>query len=234
MKTMKILFILLQILMIPSFSQEFTINTDRPDQSDGVATVPKNKFQIENGVLVANETVINNFMLRYGIGNSTEVRLLVDAGKELNNSGLTPISLSLKQRFIEQKNWIPAIAFVGYVSFDKLASKDFQSSEIPYELKLAFENEINSQFSLGYNIGTSDEFKNLNLTMGLGFAPTDQFFTYAEYFSTLNKKENSHNFDFGVLYLINNVFQIDLAIGSSFHDFENQWFSTAGLSYLIL
>lgn len=218
--------------MVPTFSQEFVINTDRPDQSDGVSTVPKNKFQIENGVFVANETVINNFMMRYGLGNSTEVRILVDAGKEFEDSGLMPISLSLKQRLLEQKNWIPAIAFVGYISFDKLASKDFQSSKIPYELKLAFENEINSQFSLGYNIGTSDEFKNLNLTLGLGFAPTDEFSTYAEYFSTFNEIENEHNFDLGVLYLINDEFQIDLAFGSSFNDLDDNWFSTAGFSYL--
>ena len=77
-------------------AQTTTINTDRPDQSDGVATIGKNNFQIENGITIAKKTVVNNLMLRYGITKSTEIRTLIDYGKEYNQKGFKPITLSVK------------------------------------------------------------------------------------------------------------------------------------------
>ena len=86
-----------------AIAQVESINTDRPDQSDGIYTIPKNTFQLENGITITKQTVINNLMLRYGLTPSTEIRLLLNAGKEFKNKGLLPISLSFKQRIIEQK-----------------------------------------------------------------------------------------------------------------------------------
>src|SRR5690606_324196 len=97
-------------------AQEITINTDRPDQSDGVTTVPIGKFQVEEGITFAKKSVVSNLMMRYDISNSTDERLLVDAEKEHDNSGLQPLTWSLKQKIIEQDKFVPAITFVGYVS----------------------------------------------------------------------------------------------------------------------
>ncbi len=80
---------LILLAAIPSFAQEQWINTDRPDQTDGTYTIPTNTFQIENGVTLSKETIMNNFMLRYGAGKSTELRLGVDAGKEYGLKGLS-------------------------------------------------------------------------------------------------------------------------------------------------
>lgn len=77
-------------------AQEYIISTDRPDQSDGVQIVPKNKFQIENGILFYDETLLNNFMVRYGITNSTEIRPELDAGKAFEQFGLQPVTVNLK------------------------------------------------------------------------------------------------------------------------------------------
>lgn len=213
-------------------SQTENINTDRPDQSDGAYVVPKNKFQIEDGFTIAKETFINNLLLRYGITNSTEIRLLVDAGKELTATGLMPVTVSIKQRLLKQHAIIPAISFVGYASFEQLASKDFQGDQIPFELKLAFENEITDQFSLGYNVGTSEKFKALNLTLNFGFTPTNKFSTFIEYFSTITKLEAEHNLDAGVLFLVNPHLQFDIACGRSISGPESRFFTTFGVSYI--
>lgn len=140
----KIVLILTLLLGVNTncMAQEITINTDRPDQSDGVSTVPIGKFQIEEGVTLAKNTAINNLMMRYGITHSTEIRLLLDAGEEFKNYGLQPITLSLKQRIIEQHKFIPAISFVGYLSYGRIATKDFQNNDWPFQVKFAFENEI--------------------------------------------------------------------------------------------
>ena len=120
-----------------AIAQVESINTDRPDQSDGIYTIPKNTFQLENGITIAKQTVINNLMLRYGLTPSTEIRLLLNVGKEFKNKGLLPISLSFKQRIIEQKKIIPAMTLVGYIAFEQLANKDFKGNKLPFEIKMA-------------------------------------------------------------------------------------------------
>ncbi|MDO4703388.1 transporter [Tannerella sp.] len=227
-----LLFILSFFISVNSaIAQTENINTDRPDQSDGVYTIPKNTFQLENGITIAKQTVINNLMLRYGLTRSTEIRLSLDAGKEFENKGLQAVSLSFKQRIIEQKKIIPAMTLVGYVAFEQLASKDFKGNSIPFEIKMAFENEINDKFSIGYNIGTSNQFKNLNLSAALGYNITDRIFTFIEYFSTLSKDGNEHNIDTGILYILNPKLQIDIAYAQPLHGLDNKPFGTIGISY---
>ncbi len=227
-------FIIFYLLLMPCFviAQEVTISTDRPDQSDGVATIPFRKFQIEEGLTFAEKTIVNNLMLRFGVTNSTEVRLLADAGKEYHQEGLQPLILSVKQKIIRQHKVLPAITFVGDVSFGQLASNDYHSEQWPYSLKLAFENELSQKFTLSYNAGTSDEFRNLDLSLNLGYSPDEKWATFIEYFSTLNKDEKAHNIDVGVLYLIHPLLQVDIAGGRSIFAKENRYFGTFGISYL--
>lgn len=213
-------------------AQEITINTDRPDQSDGVTTVPIGKFQVEEGITFAKKSVINNLMMRYGISNSTEVRLLVDAGKEYDNNGLQPLTLSLKQKIIEQDKIIPAITFVGYVSHGQLATRDFKNKDWNYQLKLAFNNDISDKFSLAYNLGTSNKFESLDLSAGLGYSVSDRTSTYIEYFSTINGVEAQHNTGLGAMYLITPLFQVDIACGHSIFAPDNRFFVVCGASYL--
>lgn len=214
-----------------SFAQNEPINTDRPDQGDGVFTIPKKSWQIENGIIIAKETFINNFLLRYGLTQSTELRLVVDAGKEASAKGFKPISFSIKQRLVEQQKVRPAISFVGYISNENWASKNFQVDHIEYELKLAMENEINNKFSLGYNVGTSNHFKNLNLTAGLSYAASQKISTYIEYFSTFTTSMDEHNMDIGLLYLVKPQFQLDISVGNAIFSKANRFYTTAGVSY---
>ena len=125
MKKLRTLSLLVLCLCISGISQaqKEKINTDRPDQSDGVYTVPKGALQLENGLMIADREFENNLLLRYGVGHTTELRLLVDAGKEQNNKGVKPITFSVKQRIAQQRNILPAISFSGYLSYGKLASK---------------------------------------------------------------------------------------------------------------
>lgn len=57
-KKLLILSFLCSVLLLNSdlFAQEAGINTDRPDQSDGVYTVQKKVFQLEYGITAARKT----------------------------------------------------------------------------------------------------------------------------------------------------------------------------------
>ncbi len=208
------------------------IDTDRPDQSDGVATVPKGKFQIEEGVTFGRNTIMNNLMLRYGITNSTEIRLLSDEGREHRISGFQPLTLSVKQKIAEEQGWQPAVSAVGYLIFGKLASRELQANSIETALRLAFENGLSEKFSLGYNIGSSHNFENLDVSAGVSYSPAERWSTFVEYFSTFNGGAPQHNADAGILFGVLPRLQLDLAAGHSLFSPDSRFYVTSGISYL--
>lgn len=172
-------------------------------------------------------------MLRFGVTNSTELRLLADFGKENTINGLKPLTLSIKQKLIEQDKLIPSISLVGYASIGKLASDNFQDDDISIIMKFAFENELSDKFSLGYNIGFSDDFDNLSLSSGLAYDPNEKISTFIEYFSTFDEFDQEHNVDVGILIILIPTLQIDFAFGHAIFTEEDRFFTTIGISYLL-
>lgn len=103
------LFLLLCFTVTRLAAQDENINTDRPDQSDGVYTLTKKYFQVEEGITLGKNLFTNNLMIRYGLTTSTEIRLLSDAGKIDDWKGFLPFTLSVKQKIIKQKNGFPPL-----------------------------------------------------------------------------------------------------------------------------
>ena len=120
---------------------------------------------------------------------------------------------------------------MGYISNEKWASKAFRGNDIQYELKLAMENEISEKISLGYNVGASNEFKNLNITAGISYAASNKISTYFEYFSSISKVTNEHNADVGLLYLLKPQVQLDISVGNAIFSKANRFYATTGVSY---
>ncbi len=210
------------------------IDTDRPDQRDGIYTLPQHIFQIENGITLTDEDFVNNFMLRYGLLNGTELRLTVDAGKVGKYAGLMPLGISVKQKVIEQNKALPGITLVAYLNFGKLASSEFQTDNMPYELKIAFENVLTDKLNLGYNIGTTTGFEELTLSVGLGYTPAENASMYLEYFSSFNDINAQHNIDIGILLNVKPYLQVDIACGRAIFSENSRFFSTFGIAYVFL
>ncbi len=127
---------------------------------------------------------------------------------------------------------MPAIAFVGEISVGKFATKSFQNDELPFALKLAFDKDLSDKFSLGCNIGTSDQFRELDFTFEGVYSLADNASVYLEYFSDFYKAGSDHNLDAGILYAITRKFQIDLAAGFALNNSGMPDFATIGVSYL--
>lgn len=94
--------VLLLFSSISYAQQNGVSSSDRPDRTQGTGTLNKRNFQVENGVTLGSEDLLNNFMLRYGLTDATELRLLIDAGKEHGAVGVLPITLGLKQRILNK------------------------------------------------------------------------------------------------------------------------------------
>lgn len=240
--TRTILFFLLLFPATQAFAQDSEpISTDRPDQSDGVYTLPKNAFQLETGLLYGKESddyFFHNTMLRYGLFNKTEVRLEIDYGRQFGITGLLPTSISIKQALIEQNGLLPAISAIGSVALPFLSSSEFRPDKVPLGLTLAFENELSDHFSLAYNLGGfgdgySDEL-NWLVTANLGYSPIEKVSFFLEYFATYaDGIPPDHNADMGVLWLLKNNLQLDIAAGTSLfrNSSGNNRFVTIGFSY---
>lgn len=230
---MKPLFSFLFILItLNSFAQtDAEINSDRPDQSDGTYIITKQKLQVENGITFQKNTLVNNLMLRYGITKSTEARLLVDAGKIVTQKGLLPVGISFKQRIIHEKKFLPAITLVGYYRLGKLATSDFKNSNHEYSLVLAFNHTLSNSFSVAYNLSSGNLKSSINTTFLVSYAPIHKLTCFAEYFSRFETHYlPQQNIDAGILYHINNNFQLDLAFGAQLFNNKNSY-ATTGFSY---
>lgn len=211
--------------------QEESINTDRPDKSDGTYTMPQGDFQLENEFLHSEGLSTYNAMLRYGLTKTTELRFLAEGDLEDQRLGLKPVKLSIKQKLWEQKGALPAATIVGYATFGKFASKEYQEEKIPLEARLAFQNELSDSFSISYNVGLSNKWRDKDVTIGVQYSPAHRITTFVEYFATYSDEAPQHNLDAGFLYAITPRLQFDMAAGKSLFSDELPFYGTVGLSY---
>ncbi|MFN6037688.1 MAG: hypothetical protein ACK452_04420, partial [Bacteroidota bacterium] len=161
-----------------------------------------------------------------------EVRLLVDGGRVGRGGGVLPLGFSFKQRIINQKKFLPALTVAFYYRNEQLASNSFQSKNSNYFLNLAFQNEINDKWCLGYNFGTTDFGNNLICTASLVYAPFDKTSFFCEFFERFEKSYNpQHNMDIGVMYLFSNRLQLDMALATSILRDDVYQYLTFGFSY---
>ncbi|MFN5184086.1 MAG: transporter [Bacteroidota bacterium] len=234
----KFLYPILAISFIISFSELYSqedaepINTDRPDQSDGAYILNKGNLQIEEGLFFDKESSLNNFMLRAGITNSTELRLLIDAGTVGSEFVVLPIGFSFKQSIFKQKKYIPAITLSGYFRHDKLASSNIRTDNYSYFLNFVFQYDIGERWSTGFNAGTTDYLNNLIFTSSTSYSASEKITFFCEYFSKFEKGRNpQHNFDGGILFLVNKKMQLDIAYATSLLRDDAYQYVTIGFSY---
>jgi hypothetical protein len=218
------------------------INTDRPDQSDGTYTMPKKIFQAETGFIFGksgDHYMMQTTMLRYGITATTEARLLFDYGKIGSESGIFAPAISLKQQLVSPNKWRPEITAVGYIRLPFLASQPFRTENPAETFLLAFQNTFSDKCSIGYNMGkTFDKDNALNTwitSVSFSFTATKKLSFFSEYYSSFAKViKPSQNADAGVLWLLNNNVQIDVALGSTVFEQDPNQYITTGISYRFL
>ena len=212
--------------------EEESISADRPDQTEATYILPKNDFQISEGLLFSKDIFENQFLLRYGLFKNTEIRTTLTFGNYEDKFQLQPVQLSLKHRIIsEEAGLIPSISIIATADFEKLASDDLQSNQIPLQLIIAFNHDINDKYFLAYNLGTSTWLKDLILTAETGMDISDKFSFFLEYYGNYIKAmKPDHNIDCGILYVPKPNLQLDLAAGKSLVE-PNGYFVTAGFSY---
>lgn len=243
--------ILLSLLLLPAaaFAQD-EIETDRPDQTETVAIVPKGHFQMENGFQHtqsekgASDLILPTSLSKFGISDRLEVRLITNLiynrVADSIATGLEPIVVGMKVNLWKQKGLLPEFSLIAQAQLPKVASKSLQTKHVAPEIQLLFENTITDDIEIGYNFDAQWDGISTNPVYEYTFSPsykfTDQLKGYIESFGYLPPNQHANHWvDGGFIFLINKNVQIDIAgaFELSSHQHFHQYYETLGFSFRI-
>ena len=203
-----------------------SLNTDRPDQSEGVYTLPKGQFQAENGLVFSKEEITDNLMFRYGLITNTEVRL--EANFDLKTPDFSSTVFSVKQRLWQSEQYLPSVSLIGYGQYSKAEAKPYS-----FDACLAFESVLTNNLSLAYSLSSVQQFEAYNFTTELNYTPTAKFWGFVEYYATYQPHRTPlHNIDVGIAYFLKPNLQLDLSGGRTLFQPEANYFIGIGAGYL--
>jgi Putative MetA-pathway of phenol degradation len=226
------------------------IDTDRPDQTESVNTVPKNWFQFEFG-FSRQENERNNYeyltptlLSKYGLSNRIELRLitsvfttstlLIPAGR-VRKTGLDPVEVGAKISLWEEKKGIPKTTFLFHVAIPGFASNTNDINLVAPNLRLTMQNSIAKNFSIGYNIGAEWNGEDHNpayiYTLSPGFNFAKNWYGYIEIFGAVKKNEfPQHSIDGGFAYNVSNNTKVDISSGIGISNAAPRWYIAVGFS----
>lgn len=231
--------------------------TDRPDQTESAATVPKHFLQIETGFILENDEneisrnksfAYNTTLLRYGLWDNFELRLgaayLGDNVTKKNSdfsqniAGFSPLHAGFKVKVAEEKGLRPDIAFLGGLELPFTAGSDYKPSYTAATMRFAFSHTLTDRFSLGYNLGAEWDGETAVpgyfYSVALGIGLIENLGMFVESFGTIQEAGTAqHQIDAGFTYLLTPNFQVDISGGIGLNDAAPDNFISFGLSYRI-
>lgn len=252
--------ILLVLISLSAFSQTDTIPpliTDRPDQTESAFTIPRRTVQLETGMAyIVDKTadekttdfVYNTSLIRFALFENLELRLAfsfnefktkdLKTNEETGNAGLSPVSLGLKIHIVEEKGWIPEIAFLGAIRIAKTGEVELS---VPYtgpSFRLAFSNTISDHVSIGYNIGADWDGESANAawfySVAPGFSIAERWGCFIEAYGFIIENDQPiHMIDAGITFSAINNLQFDVSAGFGINDKASDGFVSGGLSWRI-
>lgn len=217
------------------------IQTDRPDQTEGVFIVKKNTLQLESGYyheILKNKSplrIMPTSLIKYGVTENFEIQSQVDIGSLNGKFGLIPVSIGFKANLWEEKGVIPEFAVIGRVQLKNLSSKESKLTKNIPMVRLAFQNNLSPLFVLGYNLGVQwNEFENPSyvISSSLNFNLSQKTTLYAELF---NETSDASFFnpiaDLGAMVLVSKELIIDASFGKYLNQSEGStYYYTLGLT----
>lgn len=248
MKTYLLSLILIFITL--NANAQDAIETDRPDQTETVSTVPKGRLQSESGITHTqterngSENTMPETLWKFGITDKVEVRLSTDLlyfkNSDSSGYGLEPVKIGLKVNMWHGKGLIPETTLLVQAAVPKVASKKLQAKYLAPEIRLLFENDLSDNVQLGYNLGAEWDGESAEpvsvYTCSSDFVLSDKLETFIEVFGFMPQKDRSNHWvDGGFKYLINQNIQVDISGGYELtsNNHYHGYFESLGFSFRI-
>ena len=228
---MRYLIFLLIFLGNSAISQ--TIATDRPSAlTENSTSLYKNGIQLESGFLIqldSGETQpisAPNLLLRYGLTEKTELRLmndvLVDEGSvEL---GVWTVGTKIQLYKSDKMNF----SLLSSIQIPNVYGEIGSLSDQPVNAKVIGNYVLSKANSVGYTIGYTINNNEIGYSLFLGHNFSDKISTFIELYGF----NNQLNIDAGLAYLVQDKLQFDAYFGTGLNN--KMIFASVGLSYLYL
>lgn len=251
MTTRRILFIALVLLYGLCHAQEepLTISADRPGALTGTDVMPLYKLQWETGMGFestadgAHKFTLNNTLLRFGLFESTELRIGTDAlmwndGQATEPSfGLTPLTIGMKTRFYEGTGYLPSVSMLAELKSPHVGTKELLPAHLAPSLHLLFEHTFTDWFGICYNVGAEWDGETASPTTYLGFGVyfdiTEHIGTFVETYNYIHPEGNQHLTQFGLTWLVSRRVQLDLSGDLDFQNLGKFYVVSGGVAWLI-
>ncbi|MGB0883282.1 MAG: transporter [Flavobacteriales bacterium] len=224
------------------------IITDRPDQTESSFTVGAGNLQIETGFGFAYEgadasvtqLLTPSSLFRYGICEKVELRLLTQIETlkigDQNVTGMSDFEIGTKISLFSATETKPFdVAFLSHLRVPRGSSELSYYPKFGSINKLAISHDINSELSIGYNVGYNYFGENngdFTYSVALGAGVNDRVGIYIEpYGEWIDFEDFKSNIDAGFTYLVNKDLQLDFSFGTGLNHRMN--YTSVGCSWLI-
>ncbi|OYU80984.1 MAG: hypothetical protein CFE23_07085 [Flavobacterium sp. BFFFF1] len=241
------LILILVIFPIAIAAQEMTpIQTDRPDQTETPAIVPKGMFQMENGFSYeqvnakASSLVTPSSLIKFGVNDHFEFRLILEFVSEkefgIKTSGLSPVLVGFKTRLAEEKGIIPLTSFIAHLSVPDLASTEFKTDYYAPEFRFTMQHTLTDKVSLGYNLGAEWNGETPEptfiYTLTTGISLSQKTGCYIELYGFAPQKDKSdHRCDAGFTHLLSDDMMVDVSGGVGLTENAPDYYAALGFSF---
>lgn len=235
------LFLSFLFLCVEKATAQDLLQTDRPDQTEGVFVVGKKTLQVETGFYAGkNRDQTHNYLIptaliKFGIAKNLELQSLIDIININGDFGLSPVALGFKANFLKEKKNRPEISLIGRIQVKELGSKEYQINRTLSMFRIAFQNTVSDLYVVGYNVGMQwNEFEKPSYVMSVSnnFNLSKKLILFAEFFN-FTSEETALNpiIDAGFLYSIKNCIILDGAFGKHLNNANNQnYYFTLGFT----
>lgn len=226
-------------------SQEIeAIQTDRPDQTETSSLVPPNYFQAEIGFQYESsnhkDALIDhpNILLKYGVNNRFEIRLLSRVYSESINGeyaiNMNELGIGFKTKICDAYKWIPKISFISHSQL--FWNKSTRKIEFAPDCRFTFLHAIHAKLNLSYNLGMEWNLTNQTptflYTLSLAYAISNNIGIYIESYAFFEQQQKAiHLMDGGFTFLLNKHIQLDISAGTTLHQKNITYFVSTGISF---
>lgn len=235
------------LMLYPIFlkAQDDKINTDQPDQSTGASVLNKRSLQVESSLYLNHfngegTAVISSNLVRYGIFQKVEGRLLIEQGYRRDlyiteaAHATSPLAIGAKVELSEEKKIWPAFSVAAFLQLPVTNFNDQPHLWSP-ALVLIAEKKL-SDLTITVNGGPKQAaFEHMwewQSTADLKYDVSKTITLFGEYFGQFENHEAPlHNIDGGILYGLSRSVQLHLTGGSSIAHHPSNYFVTTGVAF---
>lgn len=228
---MRLLSLLLILLGYTAIGQ--TIATDRPSAlTENATSLYKNGIQLESGFLIELDSgktqsiSAPNLLLRYGLTDKTELRLMNDVLINEGNVELGVWTIGTKIQLYESDKM--NLSVLSSTPLPNVNGEMGSLLEQPINAKVIGNYVVSNANSVGYTIGYTINQNEIGYSLFLSHNFSDNISSFIELYGF----NDQLNIDAGFAYMVQDKLQFDAYFGTGLNN--KMTFASVGLSYLYL